>query len=543
MHTSLEDKRRLLEDLELLDYAITKRIRLNSKVYQPDDPKMNHHILTENCLVSEACTKLQQHEIKKLFNKYQTERLELVKLLSDDDAILRDLKDLKDPKFEEGDFSSFLTICQSEIGVSEKDDCSEDHDIYDLFSSNNNYKEIKRNIENLENPVSKRTHWVENRTKSRRKLEKSILKSERYNVLSSYTSDLNLSVLFTPAEIFGSQLDLKAAYRQWLSLPRQNRFPLDSIPKYRHYLNQIKKRDETIEFDSPQYSLYLKELLSYLESYIQRSHPLEEHQSEIESTSQFECPELFCLACNKLFSKDSVYHSHLQGRKHLNASKRHMLILQMESKIATLFSKAEHLKIQLENTIHDTEREELLTVRERELEKQDESKTNKSTLTNTAPLSLFYGSDWKLISQKLNQDINDEDSSDEELDEKLTNPLNIPLGLDGRPIPFWLYKLKGLKYEFDCEICKSKFKGRGTFIKHFKDENHINGLRELGVERDFHDFRDLSKVEEVTTLLATIKAKTRNEAQFLDDSLQVEDDQGNAMSKKVYDQLSKQGLL
>lgn len=112
MHTSLEEKRRLLEDLELLDYAITKRIRLNPKIYQPDDSKLNHRILTENKLITQACTKLQQHEVKKLFGKYQAERSELVKLLLDDDSILRDLKDLKDPKFEEGDFSSFLSICQ-----------------------------------------------------------------------------------------------------------------------------------------------------------------------------------------------------------------------------------------------------------------------------------------------------------------------------------------------------------------------------------------------------------------------------------------------
>ena len=27
------------------------------------------------------------------------------------------------------------------------------------------------------------------------------------------------------------------------------------------------------------------------------------------------------------------------------------------------------------------------------------------------------------------------------------------LGWDGKPIPFWLYKLHGLNQEFKCEIC------------------------------------------------------------------------------------------
>lgn len=544
MHTSLEEKRRLLEDLELLDYAITKRIRLNPKIYQPDDSKLNHRILTENKLITQACTKLQQHEVKKLFGKYQAERSELVKLLLDDDSILRDLKDLKDPKFEEGDFSSFLSICQNEIvNSSEQDENPEDHDIYDLFSSNKNYKEIKRKIEHLENPANKRSRTLESRAKSRRKLEKRILSSEKYNVLSSYTNDLNLSVLFTATELFGSQLDLKASYREWLSLPRQPPFSIEAIPKYKNFLYQITKRDSTIKLESPQYAMYLKELFSYLEHYIQRFNPLKEHHLDFESTINFECSEFYCLACNKKYPKDTVFQSHLQGKKHLNALKRNTPIIEIESKIATLLSKEEYLKNQLDTTIHEIEREELLTVRERELEKQDESKSNKAVLTDTQPLTMFYGSDWKLVNQKLNENATNGDSSDDELDEKLTNPLNIPLGLDGRPIPFWLYKLKGLKHEFDCEVCHSKFKGRGTFIKHFKDENHINGLRELGVERDFYDFKDLNKVEEVKALLAKIKAKIRSEAQFVDDSLQVEDDQGNAMSKKVYDQLSKQGLL
>ena len=33
------------------------------------------------------------------------------------------------------------------------------------------------------------------------------------------------------------------------------------------------------------------------------------------------------------------------------------------------------------------------------------------------------------------------------------NPLKLPLGWDGKPIPYWLYKLHGLNLEFKCEIC------------------------------------------------------------------------------------------
>ena len=52
---------------------------------------------------------------------------------------------------------------------------------------------------------------------------------------------------------------------------------------------------------------------------------------------------------------------------------------------------------------------------------------------------------------------------DEESDEEgpIYNPLNLPLGWDGKPIPYWLYKLHGLGVEFKCEICGDfSYKGR-----------------------------------------------------------------------------------
>ena len=42
--------------------------------------------------------------------------------------------------------------------------------------------------------------------------------------------------------------------------------------------------------------------------------------------------------------------------------------------------------------------------------------------------------------------------SDEDEDEYIYNPLKLPLGWDGKPIPYWLYKLHGLNLEFKCEV-------------------------------------------------------------------------------------------
>jgi splicing factor 3A subunit 3 len=44
-------------------------------------------------------------------------------------------------------------------------------------------------------------------------------------------------------------------------------------------------------------------------------------------------------------------------------------------------------------------------------------------------------------------------ADEEEEEEYIYNPLKLPLGWDGKPIPYWLYKLHGLNQEFKCEIC------------------------------------------------------------------------------------------
>ena len=61
----------------------------------------------------------------------------------------------------------------------------------------------------------------------------------------------------------------------------------------------------------------------------------------------------------------------------------------------------------------------------------------------------------------------DWDSDDDE-DRVKYNPKNLPMGWDGKPIPYWLFKLHGLGKEFKCEICGgASYWGRRAFEKHF----------------------------------------------------------------------------
>lgn len=58
--------------------------------------------------------------------------------------------------------------------------------------------------------------------------------------------------------------------------------------------------------------------------------------------------------------------------------------------------------------------------------------------------------------------------SDEE--EKTYNPLNLPMGWDGKPIPYWLYKLHGLGQVLYLSLCVHSFYYSHTaycFLFHF----------------------------------------------------------------------------
>ena len=87
-------------------------------------------------------------------------------------------------------------------------------------------------------------------------------------------------------------------------------------------------------------------------------------------------------------------------------------------------------------------------------------------------------------------------SEDEEGEKPIYNPLNLPLGWDGKPIPYWLYKLYGLDEEYKCEICGNySYWGRRAFDNHFQEWRHHNGMRCLGIPNTKH-FHDITKIED-----------------------------------------------
>ncbi len=136
-----------------------------------------------------------------------------------------------------------------------------------------------------------------------------------------------------------------------------------------------------------------------------------------------------------------------------------------------------------------------------------------------------------------------DDEAAEDGEEKIYNPLKLPLAWDGKPIPFWLYRLHGLGVEFPCEICGNWiYRGRRAFDKHFNESRHIHGLKCLGVTNT-HLFRDITDIQEALRLWEKMQRDEKKSKVDDGSIVQMEDAEGNVMPEKVYYDLQKQGLL
>ncbi|KAK0413708.1 hypothetical protein QR680_006955 [Steinernema hermaphroditum] len=135
-----------------------------------------------------------------------------------------------------------------------------------------------------------------------------------------------------------------------------------------------------------------------------------------------------------------------------------------------------------------------------------------------------------------------EEESDHEEQGVIYNPKNVPLGWDGKPIPFWLYKLHGLNISYNCEICGNyTYKGPKAFHNHFTEFRHSHGLKCLGIPNTHH-FNNITKIEEAVSLFHKVQA-ARNDKWNAELDEEFEDSHGNVVNRRTYLDLQRQGLL
>lgn len=136
-----------------------------------------------------------------------------------------------------------------------------------------------------------------------------------------------------------------------------------------------------------------------------------------------------------------------------------------------------------------------------------------------------------------------EDEDKEHIESTVYNPKDVPLGWDGKPIPYWMYKLHGLNHEFKCEVCGgATYKGPRAFERHFTENVHVGGLRRLGIAYS-KAFMMITSIEDALQLQQRIVGGEKSIQFDSTREVEVEDEHGNVMNLKTYQDLKKQGLL
>jgi splicing factor 3A subunit 3 len=377
-----------------------------------------------------------------------------------------------------------------------------------------------------------------------------------------------MEALFTGEEGFGRFFDLTMLHEQYLNLPVQQQARRLTYLQYLDVFDVFTPPQCAIRRDqklSEPYFQYLKALASYLEGFMRRTKPLEnldklfynfglefDEAWEKEEVPGWEkealkssAPEatpgegIWCSPCKKTFTNESVYENHLNGKKHKKFA-------------AAMSSGSTPTTAPKTNGTSDTQRFKERAVAEKEFrikklaaamqtERSDtkvnvERKQGMTERERQQELEMLYN-------ETAEANNKDEEGHESDGEDKIYNPLKLPLQWDGKPIPFWLYKLHGLGVEFPCEICGNfVYMGRRAFDKHFNEPRHVYGLKCLGITNTTL-FREITNIKEARTLWDKIQADKKKEKSSADNVVQMEDSEGNVMPEKIYNDLLAQGIL
>jgi len=190
------------------------------------------------------------------------------------------------------------------------------------------------------------------------------------------------------------------------------------------------------------------------------------------------------------YAKQTVYDAHLSSKKHIksvakaseapvssaptNGNGQASSLPSYSAKLrspARLTHLITSLLVPLQFTLAETkanvERRFSLTARERETELVED-------VPSAAPAPAADGTAGEMAEEP-------------EEEEKIYNPLKLPLGWDGKPIPYWLYKLHGLGVEYRCEICSDHvYMGRKNFERHFQVRSGVTLFGKEGTKSFSH---------------------------------------------------------
>lgn len=376
----------------------------------------------------------------------------------------------------------------------------------------------------------------------------------------------HVDTMFTGEEAFGRFFDMMALHEVYVNLPGLKR-----RPTYLQYLDSFDKFDAIPRPDRTKdvYFRYVGDLCAYLEGFMRRTRPLEDldklfatFDAEFEETwtkdavsgwslkghgkQESDAPVtegtgegVWCADCEKEFKNDNIYKAHLTGKKHIKlAEARKARASAVGANQGVMQESGQRLK---EKAIAEREWRTTKLAAAMQTERADtranvERKQGMTDKERQQELQSLYAQSTGVTGGPA-------EGEDDDDDDKIYNPLKLPLAWDGKPIPFWLYKLHGLGVEFPCEICGNfVYMGRRAFDKHFSEARHLYGLKCLGITNSTL-FREITGIEEAQKLWDKIQGDKKSEQTAGDQVVQMEDGEGNVMPEKVYYDLQKQGLL
>jgi len=242
------------------------------------------------------------------------------------------------------------------------------------------------------------------------------------------------------------------------------------------------------------------------------------------------------LPSNRLFNNEAVLKSHQSGKHYkkkledlqkLSIPEQKQLVTDSEDedkRIARLESSAAKWRDLLGDIITET----VAHIQKKQSQTAEEMEADMDDTDDEDDDGVDCGSDF---------------GDDDAEDRPIYNPLNLPLGWDGKPIPFWLYKLHGLGIEYKCEICGNySYWGRRAYERHFQEWRHAFGMRFLKIPNTAH-FKEITKIEDAITLYEKLKKDAEEQTFRPDHDVECEDIQGNVMSQRAFEDLRRQGLV
>lgn len=379
-----------------------------------------------------------------------------------------------------------------------------------LFYDNDRYQEWRR------------LHEEEKHKKKKSKPKKQIVVSENDEALKKFSGE----------ECFGKYLDLTEIFMLYLNTNPKNALS---------YLDFLTELQNTKDFSFiPKGDLgdnIISKLIEYLMSFIERSQPffpLEETVASIVNTfnekyvdQKVQNKPFFCTFCNKQLNDQKSFEDHQKMQSHIRNIEK---INRREGGLDEVIrQRQERARDRAQNVFIALQ---LIM----QLKQQFDA-----TIANTKRRQTISSSVIEAEQHDLDAPIVFDDKIDED-DEQFFNPKGLPLGWDGKPIPIWLYKLHGLSVEYKCEICGNKsYWGQVAFERHFFQSTHINHLKMLGIPNTKH-FVNITKINDAVTLFEKIKNSLSKDV-WQKGEEEVETDDGTVMSRKLYDDMVRQGLI